>query len=177
VTPEEHRRRIDEILDRAFLEALDGLGPDELRARLRDARSEEDALSYIRRNLHGRLDLLRAELSARKGERGTNRGVDALAAVLTDRVGAPRGTRAGLGLRAAAVASRRRAEEVLSDDHLARLPDMSDQQIAEVAERVEELEGRLSQQRRRVHEVIDTLESELAGRYKSGLEPSLDRLQ
>jgi hypothetical protein len=80
-------------------------------------------------------------------------------------------------LRAAAVAGRRRAEQILSEDHLARLPDLSDSEIAEIVQRVEELEHHLSEQRHRVHEVIDTLEAELAGRYKSGLEPSLERLQ
>jgi hypothetical protein len=178
VTPEEHRRRIDDVLDARFLEALETVTPADLRHKLRDARSEEDALSYIRRNLHGRLDLLRAEIERRAQGRGAHReDMGALAAVLTEGSGPTRGTRAGLGLRAAAVAGRRRAEEILSEDHLARLDELDDAALAEAATRTSDAEKQLSVQRQRLHEVIDTLEAELAARYKSGLEPSLERLQ
>lgn len=175
---EEHRRRLDAVLDPEFVKGLDDTSPADLRAKLRDARSEEDALSYVRRNLHGRLDLLRAELELRKGGRGTSRGVDSLAAALAERNGNGngRGSRPGLGLRAAAVAGRRRAERVLSEDHLSRLPEMSDDEIGDVVERVTKAEKRLSEDRHRLHQIIDLLESELAGRYKAGLEPTLDRL-
>ncbi len=179
VTPEEHRRRIDEVLDARFLQALDELAPADLRERLRDARSEEDALSYIRRNLHGRLDLLRAELE-RRTSGGAEGDVGSLAAALTDRAtgsAGGRGSHGGLGLRAAAVAGRRRSEQLLSEDHLARLPELSNEEIEELAARISETERHLSDQRRRLHEVIDTLEAELADRYKSGLEPTLERLQ
>jgi hypothetical protein len=180
VTPEEHRSRIDAILDASFLEALDEVSPSELRERLRDARSEEDAISYIRRNLHGRLDLLGAELDARRTGRGTTGDVGSLAAALRDPSSSPsttRGSRTGLGLRAAAVAGRRRSEQILGEDHLARLPELSVEEIDELVERISQTERQLSDQRRRLHEVIDTLEAELAARYKSGLRPSLERLQ
>jgi hypothetical protein len=177
VTPEEHRRRIDEVLDRGFLDHVEDLPPEILRERLRDARSEEDAISYIRRNLHGRLDLLRAELDHRKGGRGTDRRSGALAAALVDAGSGGRGTHVGVGLRAAAVAGRRHAERVLAEDHLARLPDLDVAEIEEIVGRLTTTERQLSDQRRRLHEVIDGLEGELARRYKSGLEPSLERLQ
>ena len=177
MTPDEHRRRIDEVLDRTFLESLGSVPPDELRTKLRDARTEEDALSYIRRNLHGRLDLLRAELELRRGGRGSDRSVGVLAAALTEGDAPGRGSRPGLGLRAAAVAGRRRAEQILSEDHLSRLSELDDAEIDEIVDRVTGAERALSDQRHRLHEVIDALEAELARRYKAGLEPSLDRLQ
>lgn len=177
VTPDEHRRRIDEVLDRTFLNALGEIGPEVLRERLRDARSEEDAVSYIRRNLHGRLDLLRAELESRRGGEDRRPAVDALLTSLASAGGSSRGTHAGLGLRAAAVAGRRRAEQILGEDHLARLPDLEDDEIEDIAARVERTERQLSDQRHRLHEVIEVLEAELARRYKSGLELSLERLQ
>ena len=178
MTPDEHRRRIDAILDRDFLAAIDTVAVDELREKLRDARSEEDALSYIRRNLHGRLDLLRAELESREGgRRGAGHDIGTLTAALADRSVGGRGVRAGLGLRAAAVAGRRRAEQVLTEDHLAQLPDLGIDDIKAIVDQVTAVEQSLSAQRHRLHEVIDVLESELATRYKAGLEPSLERLQ
>jgi hypothetical protein len=174
---QQRRRRIDTVLDPSFVQGLDGDTPEDLRKKLRDARTEEDSLSYVRRNLHGRLDLLRAELELRSGGRGTARDVEALTAALSGGEGASRGGRPGLGLRAAAVAGRRGVERVLSEDHLARLPDMSEEEIQEIVDRVTDAERVLSGDRQRLFSVIDVIEAELAGRYKQGLEPSLERLQ
>ncbi|MFD0570780.1 hypothetical protein ACFQ0T_18235 [Kitasatospora gansuensis] len=48
---------------------LTGLGLEQLRLLRRDAQDQEADLSYLRRLLHGRLDILRAEL-ARRGPPG-----------------------------------------------------------------------------------------------------------
>lgn len=173
---EKHRRRIDDILDPSYLTEASDASPGELRAKLRDARTEEEALSYVRRTLHGRLDLLRAEIEHRRGGRGTSRDADSLISALRSSHG-HRGGRVGLALRAAAVTGRRGAERVLGEDHLARLPDMNEEEIEGVISRVTEAEQDVSADRQRLHAVIDTLESELADRYKAGLEPSLERLQ
>jgi hypothetical protein len=44
---------------------LTTLSDDELRSVIADLKKEEDELSYKRRLLHGRIDILRAELVAR----------------------------------------------------------------------------------------------------------------
>ncbi|MGN6334280.1 MAG: RsiG family protein [Motilibacteraceae bacterium] len=59
------RRRIDRVLGAGFLDGLGELPLEELRARRRDAEQEEADLSYVRRMLQGRADLLRAELDRR----------------------------------------------------------------------------------------------------------------
>ena len=56
------RRRTDEILDPAFASDLGGLPSEDLRRRLSDSWDIEGELSYVRRLLHGKLDILRAEL-------------------------------------------------------------------------------------------------------------------
>ena len=66
---------------------------------------------------------------------------------------------------------------MLSEDHLARLPDLSDTEIEEIVGRVTDAERALSDDRQRLFRVIDALEAELASRYKQGLQPSLERLQ
>jgi hypothetical protein len=47
---------------------LSTLTDDELRATIRDLEAEEDEVSFRRRVLHGRIDILRAELVARLRE-------------------------------------------------------------------------------------------------------------
>jgi hypothetical protein len=44
---------------------LNTLSDDELRGLIADSKKEEDELSYKRRLLHGKIDILRAELVAR----------------------------------------------------------------------------------------------------------------
>jgi hypothetical protein len=47
---------------------LSTLGDEELRTMIRELEQEEDEISYRRRVLHGRIDILRAELVARLRE-------------------------------------------------------------------------------------------------------------
>jgi hypothetical protein len=173
----EFRRRVDRVLDPEFTEDLLDVPPGELRSRLRDAREEEDAISYVRRNLHGRIALLTDELLARRGGRGTSHSVDALASALGETGALSRGARQGVALRASVVAGRRGAERVLSETHLANLPDLDEDEIEGLLDRAEGAERELSEVRHRLHEVIDALEDELAGRYKNGLELPLGRLR
>ena len=55
----EHRRRIDQIMEPSFVDGLGDLSLDELRDRRRMCDDVENELSYYRRMLHGRMDLLR----------------------------------------------------------------------------------------------------------------------
>ncbi len=166
-----HRRRIDKVLDPSYVDALDHETPVELRSKLRDAREEEDAVSYVRRNLHGKFAVLADELEARRGGRGTSHSVEALVAVLGSNGSHTRGARLGVALRAASVAGRRDAERVLTEADLAQLPSFSEEQIESLLSKVDEAEKELSAVRGRLHDVIDTLEDELTRRYKEGLEP------
>ncbi len=167
----QQRRRIDKVLDPSYVQALDHESPGDIRSKLRDAREEEDAVSYVRRNLHGKFAVLADELDARKGGRGTSHSVEALAAVLGSNGSKTRGARLGVGLRAAAVAGRRDAERVLSEADLSQLSNFSEEQIESLLNKVDEAEKELSEVRGRLHGVIDALEDELARRYKEGLEP------
>lgn len=160
--------RLSKILDAGFVASLSDTSDEELRARLRESREVEEEVSFVRRLLHGRLDILRAELEARRGGRGTARSLEALQDALADgSAGRTRGARAPV----AALTSRARAQEVVSDDHLVRLPDLDAAEIEDAIGRASAEERRVSNERRRLHEVIDVLEAELAGRYRAGLAP------
>ena len=54
-------RRIDRVLSEDFVDGVGEMPLEELRRRRREAEQEEVDLSYLRRMLHGRLDLLVAE--------------------------------------------------------------------------------------------------------------------
>ena len=58
----EERRPLEPLPD------LPSLTDDELRVMIRDLEKEEDEISFRRRVLHGRIDILRAELVARLRE-------------------------------------------------------------------------------------------------------------
>ena len=65
-----------------FTEEVERLGLPELRARREEAEAEEAHVSYLRRLLQGRLDILRAELVRRSA--GGTQDVAGLPSILTD---------------------------------------------------------------------------------------------
>ena len=73
---------------------LDSLSDQELRDLIRDLMDQEREVSYRRRILHGKIDLLRAELQARLRETGGKSvleqvDVDRLAAILAGKAAPP----------------------------------------------------------------------------------------
>ena len=149
------QRRIDRVLDPGFTEGVDRLGLPELRARREEAEAEEADVSYLRRLLQGRLDILRAELERRS-------------AILTDdspgtfsaipRVQVP--SRAG--------EHRRRVERLVSDETIARLPELDVEELTRAVEVLAAEEEKVSTHRRAVQRAVDVLRGELARRYRDG---------
>ena len=80
------QRRIDRVLDPGFTEGVDRLGLPELRARREEAEAEEADVSYLRRLLEGRLDILQAELERRSagGDQDVAGLLAGLPKILTD---------------------------------------------------------------------------------------------
>lgn len=169
------RRSIDRILAPGFIDDVADLDLDELRERRHLAEQEEVDLSYARRMLQGRADLLRA--SQRRSVNGEPAGSrsDAdlardLAAALADN--GPR-TDHGLGRHLAVdptrVGEHRRAVEQAVADLGASDPSSLDADgLARVIDQLSELEHGVSDNRRKVQHVMDTLSAEMARRYRSG---------
>jgi len=155
--------RIDRVLDPAFVEDLDSLESADLRRRLQEARAEEDRLSYRRRVLHAQMDIARAELERRSASAGdvtAEETVERLKYVLGRGEGGSRGARPRV--------SSPLDDEPAFEDLLARLPDMSADQVTAAVDRLIADEQPVSEQRRSLFAVIDALEHELVGRYQSG---------
>lgn len=161
------RRRIDQILEPGFAEDLDSLDLAEVRRRRLLARDVENELSFYRRLLHGRMDLIRFEQRRRRGEE-TRSLIEALPHILAD---APptghRGRHVVTDLPPLPDVGRREVDSVLGDDVLIRLDEIDDGELESALEAIGEVEAEISEQRRQVQEAEDTLASHLAARYRS----------
>jgi hypothetical protein len=165
----ENRRRIDIVLEPEYLEGLSDLVLDELRHRRDTATDVEAQISYYRRLLHGRMDLLDFEQRRRRGE--DERSIlEALPEILAK--GMILGSEPTLRHIETmpplpSVTGRRLIDKIMDDGVLANLPELTDEEIAEAMERLREVETQLSGQRRQLHQVIDTLQDEMVSRYRS----------
>lgn len=164
------RRRLDQVLDAEFVEDLDQLDLDELRARRQLAGEVENELSYYRRLLHGRIDLLRYEQRRRRGEEDRSL-IEALPQILADptvRSSEPgRARHLITDLPPLPDVGKRDIDHVLKADVLSRLDDLDDDGLSDTIARVEEVEREVSERRLQVQEVEDRLTEAISQRYRS----------
>jgi hypothetical protein len=162
--------RIAAVLEPAYVEELDTLPMEELRSRRAECQELEEVLSYVRRVVQARLDIVLAELEHR--ESGTEAGLADLVArlpeILGERRGAPSTRLASYRDPAATSAELlARVDAVVGDDALARLADL-DQRVQWLAGALAELERSFSDGRRNLHQHLDALQAEIVRRYKTG---------
>jgi hypothetical protein len=172
----QNRRRIDIIRDPEFLSELQTVATADLRARRDMCDDVAQELSYYRRMLHGRLDLLRFELRRRSGEE-TRSLIEALPEILADpnRIDADGpGPRPGMP-KALAVempeipaTGRRSVDRALGDDFLTHLPTIDDEDLVTIQEDLSAVESELSDQRKDLYTVYEKIQAELARRYRDG---------
>lgn len=170
---DQQRRRIDQALSEDFCEGIEDLPLDEVRRRRDMAEEVERELSYYRRLFHGRMDLLAFELRRRRGEE-TRTLIEALPEILATGIG-PTSSDAGgfrhltVELDLPEITGRRDLDQILEDDGLVRVASMDDEEVAAFQLALTEAEKVVSEQRRRLHLVIDRLQAEIIDRYKRGL--------
>lgn len=165
----EKRRRIDIVLEPEYLEGLSDLDINELRRRRDTAEDVEAQISYYRRLLHGRMDLLDFEQRRRSGEEERSI-LEALPEILAK--GMVLGSEPALKHIETmpplpSVTGRRLIDKIMDDGILANLGELTEDEITEAIERLREVETRLSGQRRQLHHVIDALQDEIVTRYRS----------
>ncbi|MDL5155099.1 aerial mycelium formation protein [Actinomycetospora termitidis] len=173
------RRRLDRVLDPGFLAAIGDRSLDELRAMRDDAAQEETDLSYLRRLLHARIDIVRFEehRRANAGGDGESSLVEALPRILADNAIGPA---AGRGRHqtvqpSRAESHRRHVEALLADTGLSDVATLSDAELTESAEAYAAEEGSVSDHRIRVQQVMDACNDEIGRRYRDG-SASIDEL-
>jgi len=142
----------------------------------------EGGLSYVRRMVHGRLDILGGEL-ARRQEGGEPADVGELLGRLPDiladhhRSGDAATARPPQAVEVADVPEHLTGElnEILESTELAGLPDLSTEELQTLTHRLVTFEETVSTRRRSLHDAIDALQAEIARRYRDG-EASVDSL-
>lgn len=143
----------------------------ELRAMRRDAQRDEADLSYVRRLLQGRIDILRAEL-ARRGGAAAPAGaglVDRLPEILTD---APARHRSSA--RHVTVGTPHREEyralaaDMLAEVELSDLDARTDDELGAGLSRLVRYEQQVSRRRQQLQHTADDCGAEIARRYRDG---------
>ena len=159
-----------------FVTGLAELDLDGVRARRSEADQEEADLSYARRLLQARLDILRAEQGRRAGGTAINLHprsdaeiVETLAHILADEPRADRGMGRFLSAEPSRVGEHRReAERAVSDLSDSDPTALSSEELTGAIRRLAEIEARVSRIRHEVQTVVDALTDEIARRYTRG---------
>lgn len=165
--------RLERILSDDYLADLSERSTSEIRAMRDECEEEENGVSYARRILQGKLDIVRAEALRRRdeGEGGESlhQLMDALPEILGDRPSARRpASRAVRFLVPPSAQHHADRAESLGERTLAALGERSEEELAELVDRLDEEERRLSAVRKQLFDRIDALQDELTRRYKSG---------
>ena len=165
----EGHRRIDRIREPAFVEGLDALGIDDLRARRDECLSEREYLSLLRRLVQGRAEILQAEIESRRAEGELTPLIDRLAEILTaDEVPTEsRGEVVRVGLpEEEMLLARRRVERLVADAGISDPATLDDRALEAAVDVLHQEERVVSDQRRAVLQILDTVQAELKRRYK-----------
>ena len=170
---------LDRLLEPNYLNDLENRPIEEVRAKRDECRRVEDALSYVRRQVQGRLDIVAAE-QRRRAEGAPEPSEDDLVRNLAETL-ADRARPAGNGrlpqLMAPDVESfdTDELDAIARPGALARITELSDEELAHLVDKLSSYEADVSRQRRSLHERIDSLQAEITRRYRTG-EASVESL-
>ena len=169
-----------DVIDPSYLEGLGEWPIATIRTRRDEANEVETGLSYQRRIVQGRLDIVVAELHRRQtggGPGDVSELIEELPSILSEHVRAP-----GLGRLPALMGPGQldpgiesKLEEILPAGQLGSLSDLDDEELSDRAEKLDVLERSVSTQRKAVFEIVDRLQAEVVRRYLSG-EATVDSL-
>jgi hypothetical protein len=159
---------------------LSELSLDDIRSRRSTAEVLEESVSYLRRVIQVRLDILGTELSARRS--GAPRAdvtelIARLPDVLAEHSRAPGAGQAPRQIRAPQLdeALEAAVDDIVPTSRLADLAEIDDDTLAGLVDRLEHLEAEVSATRHGLHARLDALQAEIIRRYRTG-EASVDSL-
>jgi hypothetical protein len=171
---------LDRLLDPAFADDVATLDMVEIRRRREACQQREESVSYLRRVIQVRLDLLGSELARRQsGEPPADMHelVARLPAILAEHSRGPGFGQAPRELRLPDIDDElvNLVDAIISPGRLGDLDSIDTSELATLVQRLESLEHEVSAARRRLHGHIDALQAEITRRYRSG-EASVDAL-
>jgi hypothetical protein len=161
----------DRLLDPALLEGLEQRPIEEIRTLRTDCQAIETGMSFLRRVVQGRLDIVAAEV--RRREEGGDPAdvgplVEQLPEILAGHLRAP-----GLGRLPSGVGPGKVDAELEAriDAAVADLDDLSslgDDRLVAIQGSLADIEHEISERRRALFARIDVLQAELTRRYRAG---------
>lgn len=167
------RRLVEKVTTPSYTEELHTRPLSELRAMREECREVENEISFERKLCHARIDILNAEIERRSGGEADDLlkrlpeilGADAV------RSDSPLPARApDLSIPRNADIPRRRVEEIVGERTLARLDQLQVEEIRSIINNLGAHERNLSERRKQVHEIMDSIQGEIVRRYTSGEE-------
>jgi hypothetical protein len=171
---------LDDILDPGYLGDLEARPMDEVRAMRGECQEVETGLSYLRRLVQGRLDIVGTELQ-RRADGGDPADlpdlISRLPTILSDRTRNPGVGRLSQSLEPAEMPTELGAEldAIVSPGSMTHLPEIEDTTLRDVIAKLEAFEHVVSARRHALFERIDALQAEITRRYRTG-EASVDTL-
>lgn len=171
---------LDRLIDPGYAEGLTEVELDELRHRRASCQQREESVSYLRRIIQVRLDLLGVELGRRQaGESpaSTDDLIEQLPDVLAEHTRAPGLGQAPRDLKLPDIDDDLAGlvDEIISPRQLSELGGLDDAELHGLIDQLEELEHEVSAVRRQLQVHIDSLQAEVTRRYRSG-EATVDSL-
>ncbi|MEV7954039.1 MULTISPECIES: ABC transporter substrate-binding protein [unclassified Streptomyces] len=146
---------------------LEGLRLPELRTLRRDSQRDEADLSYVRRLVQGRIDILRAELARRLDPETPV--VDRLSEILADTPSQHRSSARHVTLTTPRSDEYRRlAAETLAEVELSDLDARTDEELHTAMGRLVRYEQQVSRRRHQLQRTADDCSAEIARRYRDG---------
>ncbi|MER5360643.1 ABC transporter substrate-binding protein [Streptomyces sp. NPDC002785] len=146
---------------------LDALRLPELRTLRRESQRDEADLSYVRRLVQGRIDILRAELARRLDPETPV--VDRLSEILADTPSQHRSSARHVTLTTPRSDEYRRlAAETLAEVELSDLDARTDEELHAAMGRLVRYEQQVSRRRHQLQRTADDCSAEIARRYRDG---------
>jgi hypothetical protein len=172
---------IETLLGPDYLADLDAMPMGEVRRRRDESQEAADELSYLRRIIQGRLDIVHAEIERRLGGEATDIhelvGRLERGEILSESARPAGFGRLPLTLGAADADGwiTRELDAVLDAKRVGMLNELPEEEVRAIADALGELERKVSDQRNALHERHDALQAEVVRRYRTG-EASVDTL-
>ena len=161
------------VTDPAYIEGLAAEDIDDIREKRQECQDLENSLSYVRRLIHGRLDIVRSELERRRA--GNDPAdlaglIDRLPELLAEGSRSDSLPRPPQDLAPDSDAERLAAEleAAVPASQMGELPELSLDEVAAMGDALAEHERRISGGRGALHDVIDALSAEIIRRYQAG---------
>jgi hypothetical protein len=171
---------LDRLLDPAYVADLAGVDLAAVRLRRAACQLREESVSYLRRVIQVRLDVLGTELARRQSGEAPAQMSDVIARlpeILAEHSRAPGMGQAPRELRLPDIDDEltRLVDDIITPGRLSELADIDTDELAALVDQFEALEHEVSGVRRALHGQIDVLQGEITRRYRTG-EATVDAL-